>query len=380
MIARRVLAELIGTALLLVAVVGSGIAAERLSPGDTGLQLLENAAATAAALVAIILAVGPVSGAHLNPVVTLADRLFGGLDTRTAGSYIGAQVAGGALGTMVANLMFDLSAVQWSSTDRSAGHLWIGEVVATFGLLLVVFGVVRSGRVSVAPFAVGAYIGGAYFFTSSTSFANPAVTLARTLSDTFAGIEPASAPAFVVAQLVGAGLAVGTVRLLYPHIAEAAGDVLVPHPAAGDEPHSFPEREGKIVADEPEVLFVCVHNAGRSQMAAALLDHHAQGRVRVRSAGSEPADRVNPAVVSAMDEVGIDVAKEFPKPLTDEVVRAADVVITMGCGDACPIYPGKRYLDWELTDPAGKGVEEVRPIRDEIDRRVRELLAELVPA
>ena len=138
--------------------------------------------------------------------------------------------------------------------------------------------------------------------------------------------------------------------------------------------------EGKIVADTPEVLFVCVHNAGRSQMAAALLDHHAQGRVHVLSAGSEPADRVNPAVVAAMDEVGIDVAKEFPKPLTDEVVRAADVVITMGCGDACPIYPGKRYMDWDLTDPAGKGVDEVRPIREEIDRRVRELLAELVPS
>jgi arsenate reductase (thioredoxin) len=138
--------------------------------------------------------------------------------------------------------------------------------------------------------------------------------------------------------------------------------------------------EGKIVADEPEVLFVCVHNAGRSQMAAALLDHHAEGRVHVLSAGSEPADRVNPAVVAAMDELGIDVAKEFPKPLTDEVIRAADVVITMGCGDACPIYPGKRYMDWELTDPAGKGVDEVRPIRDEIDRRVRELLAELVPS
>jgi arsenate reductase (thioredoxin) len=133
-----------------------------------------------------------------------------------------------------------------------------------------------------------------------------------------------------------------------------------------------------IVADAPEVLFVCVHNAGRSQMAAALLDHHAQGRVHVRSAGSEPADRINPAVVAAMEEVGIDVAEELPKRLTDGVVRAADVVITMGCGDACPTYPGKRYLDWELTDPAGKGVDEVRPIRDEIDRRVRELLAELV--
>ncbi len=130
----------------------------------------------------------------------------------------------------------------------------------------------------------------------------------------------------------------------------------------------------------PEVLFVCTHNAGRSQMAAGLLDHLTGGRVHVRSAGSEPADRINPAVVTAMAEVGVDVSKEFPKPLTDEAVRAADVVITMGCGDACPIYPGKRYLDWDLDDPAGKSVEEVRPIRDELDRRVRALLEELTPA
>ena len=134
------------------------------------------------------------------------------------------------------------------------------------------------------------------------------------------------------------------------------------------------------MSEIPEVLFVCVHNAGRSQMAAALLDHHAGGRVHVRSAGSTPADEINPAVVAAMEELGLDLSKEFPKPLTDEYVRAADVVITMGCGDACPIYPGKRYLDWELPDPAGKCLEEVRPIRDEIDRRVRELLAELVAA
>jgi arsenate reductase len=130
----------------------------------------------------------------------------------------------------------------------------------------------------------------------------------------------------------------------------------------------------------PEVLFVCVHNAGRSQMAAALLDHHAQGRVRVRSAGSTPADEINPAVIQAMAEVGIDVSKEFPKPLTDEAGRSADVIVSMGCGDACPIYPGKRHEDWELDDPAGKGLDEVRPIRDEIDRRVTALLNELVPA
>lgn len=138
------------------------------------------------------------------------------------------------------------------------------------------------------------------------------------------------------------------------------------------------QSEGAIVSDVPEVLFVCVHNAGRSQMAAALLDHYADGRVHVRSAGSTPASEINPAVREVMAEVGLDLSKEFPKPLTDDVVRAADVVITMGCGDACPVYPGKRYLDWDLTDPAGKSAEEIRPIRDEIDARVQALLAELV--
>jgi arsenate reductase len=140
------------------------------------------------------------------------------------------------------------------------------------------------------------------------------------------------------------------------------------------------QAQGAIMSDVPEVLFVCVHNAGRSQMAAALLDHHARGRVHVRSAGSDPTDRINPAVAAAMDEWGIDLSREFPKPLTDEFVRAADVVVTMGCGDACPIYPGKRYEDWELQDPAGQPVEVVRRIRDDVDGRVQQLLSELVPA
>ncbi|HEY3009435.1 MAG TPA: arsenate reductase ArsC [Micromonosporaceae bacterium] len=140
------------------------------------------------------------------------------------------------------------------------------------------------------------------------------------------------------------------------------------------------KNEGAVITGIPEVLFVCVHNAGRSQMAAALLDHHAAGRVHVRSAGSAPADEINPAVVDALAEVGVDMTKEFPKPLTDEVVRASDVVVLMGCGDACPVYPGKRYLDWELPDPAGLPLGQVRPIRDEIDRRVRGLLAELTTA
>jgi arsenate reductase (thioredoxin) len=133
------------------------------------------------------------------------------------------------------------------------------------------------------------------------------------------------------------------------------------------------------MSETPEVLFVCVHNAGRSQMAAALLDHYAQGQVRVRSAGSTPANEINPAVVAVMDEIGIDLSKEFPKPLTDDAARAADVIVTMGCGDACPFFPGKRYEDWELEDPAGKSADQIRPIRDEIDRRVKTLLDSLVP-
>ncbi len=138
------------------------------------------------------------------------------------------------------------------------------------------------------------------------------------------------------------------------------------------------QAEGSIVKEVPEVLFVCAHNAGRSQMAAALVDHYAEGRVHVRSAGSTPADEINPAVIAVMDEIGLDLSTVFPKPLTTEVVQAADVVVTMGCGDACPVFPGKRYLDWDLPDPSGKPVDQVRPIRDEIDRRVRELLDSIV--
>lgn len=213
---RRLLAELLGTAFLVAAVIGSGIAAQQLSPGDVGLQLFENAAATAGALAALIVAFGPISGAHFNPVVTLADRLLGGLGSRDAAAYVTVQVAGGAAGAVVGNLMFSQPAIEWSTTSRSGGGLWLAETVATLGLLLVAFGAARSGRAEVAPFAVAAYIGAAYWFTASTSFANPAVTLARTLTDTFAGIERASAPAFILFQAVGAGLAVVVLRLLYP--------------------------------------------------------------------------------------------------------------------------------------------------------------------
>lgn len=222
-LARRLTAEALGTAFLIVAVIGSGIMAAQLSPSDVGLQLLENAAATAGALVGLILMFGAVSGAHFNPVVTLTDRLLGTTTTRDSVLYIGAQVVGGCIGAVVANLMFELPPIELSTKDRSSPALWLSELVATVGLLLVIQGCVRTGRARAVPLAVGAWIGGAYWFTSSTSFANPAATVARTLSDTFAGIAPGSAPMFIVMQLAGTVLAFGLIRLFYPD----------PHP----EPH-----------------------------------------------------------------------------------------------------------------------------------------------
>jgi glycerol uptake facilitator-like aquaporin len=219
---RRLVAEALGTGLLVTAVVGSGIAAARLSPGDVGLQLLENAAATAAALAVIILLVGPVSGAHLNPVVSLADWWFEGLRPAEAVAYAAAQTAGGIAGAVLANLMFDLPAVTLSTTDRSAGHLWLSEVVATAGLIAVVFALARSGRAALSAATVAGYIGAAYFFTSSTSFANPAVTVARAFTDTFAGIAPASVLPYVLAQVIGALVGAATVTVLYPRIPEEA--------------------------------------------------------------------------------------------------------------------------------------------------------------
>jgi glycerol uptake facilitator-like aquaporin len=213
---RRLAAEALGTGFLLVAVVGSGIMASRLSPGDAGLELLENAAATAAALIGLILVFGAVSGAHFNPVVTLVNRAFATITTAEAALYITAQVIGACLGTMLANLMFELPLVELSTETRSSGALWLSEIVATVGLLLVIHGCARTGRADALPFAVGIWIGGAYWFTSSTSFANPAVTVGRTLSDSFAGIEPASAPMFIAMQLVGALVAYGLIRLFYP--------------------------------------------------------------------------------------------------------------------------------------------------------------------
>ena len=229
---RRLLAEFVGSAFLAAIVIGSGIAAEQLSPDDTGLALLENAAATAAGLFAIILIFGPVSGGHFNPVVSLVDAHFGGLSWRDAFAYIPVQIAGCITGAVAANAMFALSAISISTHHRASGAHLFAEVVATLGLVLVIFSLARSGRASSAPAAVGAYIGAAYWFTSSTSFANPAISVGRMFSDTFAGIAPASVPAFTLAQLAGGVVAIALLRVLYPDgTAEEAADVVVPHDA-----------------------------------------------------------------------------------------------------------------------------------------------------
>jgi glycerol uptake facilitator-like aquaporin len=227
---RRLLAELLGSAFLAALVIGSGIAAETLSPGDVGLQLLENALATAAGLAAIILMFGPVSGAHLNPVVSLADASFGGIRWGEALAYIVAQVAGCALGAIAANGMFARAAISISTKHRASGAHMLAEAIATAGLLLVIFSLARTRRASAAPAAIGAYIGAAYFFTSSTSFANPAISAGRMLSNSFAGIAPASVPGFVLAQLAGGLAAIAAIRVLYPHVTPAdAAELVFPH-------------------------------------------------------------------------------------------------------------------------------------------------------
>jgi arsenate reductase len=227
---RRLFAEFLGSAFLAATVIGSGIAAAQLSPGDTGLQLLENAAATAAGLFTFILIFGPVSGAHFNPVVSLVDASFGGLRWRHAFAYIPAQVAGCIAGAVTANAMFALSAISISTTHRASPSHLFAEVVATLGLLLVIFSLARTRRGALAPAAVGAYIGAAYFFTSSTSFANPAISVGRMFSDTFAGIAPASVPSFIVFQLIGGAVAIGVIRVLYPDItSDEAAEIMLPH-------------------------------------------------------------------------------------------------------------------------------------------------------
>ncbi|NIJ03362.1 glycerol uptake facilitator-like aquaporin [Paenarthrobacter ilicis] len=232
---RRAIAEFLGTALLVALVVGSGIAAAQLSPNDVGLQLLQNSTATVFGLTVLILMFGPVSGAHFNPVVSIADWFLGrrsgsGLSLPDLGLYILAQTAGAIGGSVLANAMFEVGTSISTKERATAGHL-LAEVVATAGLVLLIFSLAATKRGALAAPAVGAYIGAAYWFTSSTSFANPAVTIGRIFSDTFAGIAPSSVPPFIAVQILGAALGVGLLLLLFPHAGRAADDVVIPHSA-----------------------------------------------------------------------------------------------------------------------------------------------------
>jgi glycerol uptake facilitator-like aquaporin len=360
---RRVVAEGVGTGLLLAAVVGSGIMGERLAGGNVAIALLANTLATGAALVALILTFGPISGAHLNPAVTLADASQAGIPWRHVPGYLLAQVVGAFGGVAAAHVMFGEPVFSASAHARAGFAQAFSEGVATFGLIAVIWGCSRS-RSNAVAFAVGAYITAAYWFTASTSFANPAVTLARAASDTFAGIRPADVPAFLAAQLVGAAAATALFRWLIPALPRSAPSVLLPH----DDERS---RRSPVKT----LIFACVHNAGRSQMAAAFFNETIDPALaRAVSAGTRPAARVHPEVVEAMREVGIDLGAAQPQPLTQELAAGAEWLITMGCGDECPVVPGLRREDWPLDDPKGQPAARVREIRDEIRARVRQLI------
>jgi glycerol uptake facilitator-like aquaporin/protein-tyrosine-phosphatase len=344
---RALVAEALGTALLVAAVVGSGIMAERLSGGQQALALLANTLATGAALLALILCFGPISGAHFNPLVSAALAFEGRLELGAALRYAGAQFVGGLLGTVAAQAMFGLPLIQASARVRSGPDLWLSEALASFTLLLVI-GLCSRRRPEATPLAVAATITAAYWFTASTSFANPAVTLARAATDTFAGIRLADVPAFWIAA-AGAPLA----RWI-------AGPV--PSPSPTQPPMKT-------------VLFACVHNAGRSQMAAAFLNRLADPQLaRAISAGTSPADHVHPEVQAVMAELDIDLSGARPQRLTRDLASTAQLLITMGCGDKCPSVPGLRVMDWPLPDPKGQGLDQVRSIRDEVRRRVLALL------
>jgi len=344
---RRITAEGLGSAFLVAAVVGSGIMGERLAGGNVAIALLANSIATGAALVALILALAPISGAHFNPAVTLVSAGSGLLAWRDAPGYVVAQVAGALVGVAAANAMFELPLFFASGHARSGAAQLLSELVATFGLVSVITGSARA-HASV-PFAVGGYIAAAYWFTSSTSFANPAVTIARACTDTFSGIRPADVSAFVAVQLVGAAAAGGLWRWLV---------------------------RGESARPPATVIFACVHSAGRSQMAAAFFNRLADpARARATSAGTEPAERVHAEVVRAMAELGLDLHDARPRRLTDELARGAELLVTMGCGETCPVVPGVRRLDWELRDPKGRPPDEVREIRDDVRARIEALVA-----
>ncbi len=328
--ARRIAAEAVGTAFLLAAVVGSGIMGERLAGGNVAIALLANTLATGAMLVTLILTFGPISGAHFNPAVTLADASQGGLPWREVPGYLAAQLVGAFAGVAAAHLMFGEAVFSASRHVRAGGAQMFSEFVATFGLLCVIWGCARL-RSSAVPFAVGAYITGAYWFTASTSFANPAVTLARSASDTFAGIRPGDAPGFIVAQLAGAAAATLLFRWLVPSLPKDAAAVVVSHPA----------NRGQVMSDKKRVLILCTGNSARSQMAEGLLRHDAGERFDVESAGTKPSS-VRPEAIAVMRELGIDISGHRSKNVDEFEGQQFDYVITVcdNARESCPVFFG----------------------------------------
>jgi glycerol uptake facilitator-like aquaporin len=353
---KRVTAEAIGTALLLAAIVGSGIMAERLSAGNVALALLANAIATGGVLAAVILAFGPVSGAHFNPAVSIADAFRGGLKWADVPAYAAAQSFGAIAGVGIANVMFGEPLFFASHHARHGPALLLSEFVATFGLLAVIWGCARYTS-GITAIAVASYIVGAYWFTPSTSFANPAVTVARAFSDTFAGIAPVDVPPFVIAELLGALAA--TALFAYLHAAEE-------------------RKAGKM---KRSVLFVCVHNSARSQMAEAFLNARCGDEFAAESAGLEPGT-LNPLVVEAMKEIGIDISRNATKSAFELFKNGKEYsyVITVcdeTSAERCPVFPGgARRLHWSFPDPASlqgtweQRLAKTRAIRDEIRAQI----------
>ena len=377
------LAEYLGTMILVAAVVGSGIMATTLTD-DVGVQLLMNMLATVLVLGLLIWTLGPISGAHFNPAVTGVALVRREIPGREGAAYIPAQIGGAITGAILANLMFDLPAVSISTHQRGGTGVLLGEVVATAGLLWIIGALTRTGNGRLGPVLVpgldrlGVLLHLVDLVRQPRGHHRPDVHrhVRRDRPDLGAAVH--RRPARRRGDRRRADRAVPPAARGHPRTAGPARPRPRPHLTAPTQPTRSTQEEP--MSDKPSVLFVCIHNAGRSQMAAAYLTHLAGDRVEVRSAGSAPGNAVNPAAVAAMLEEGIDMSAEIPKILTDEAVRASDVVITMGCGDTCPIYPGKRYEDWALDDPAGQGVEAVRPIRDDIRRRIEALISEIAPA
>lgn len=356
----RIAGEAIGTGLLLACIVGSGIMAHRLAAGNVALALLANSIATGGALFAIIVTLAPISGAHLNPAITLAEAWQGRLRWREAPGYVLAQITGAIAGVGLADLMFGEPIYFISHRARDGFPLIISEVVATFGLVLVVRSCSRYSAFTTAA-AVAAYIVAAFWFTASTSFANPAVTLARSFSDTFAGIAPADVPGFIAAELVGAAAATAVFAWLS-----------VRRPFAVNQP----------------VLFVCVHNSARSQMAEAFLTERCPNDFAAESAGIEPGT-LHPLAVAAMSEVGIDISSRSTQSVFDllQAGRQYSYVITVcdeSSGERCPIFPGQtRWLHWNFPDPSAltgspeDRLAKTRLIRDQIRTRIDQWCSEV---